>query len=181
MKAVNKEKSFFDQKITVKALALYILPLLLALLLGYVHVRSLNRNIEMRQAGSEQKAAAMEGEIYKLKQALDQRDAKLNYVLNPNYDRMLMYSDTDSSYIWLFHDPINFAWYAEMSHARILNEGLNYKLMVGGEYVGKIERISDSVGLQKIGTAPAGRATIFSGKRGNSTTEELIYESAPPD
>jgi hypothetical protein len=179
--SVNKENSFFDQKITVKALFLYILPLLLALLLGYVHVRSLNRNIEMRQAGTEQKIAAFEGEVYKLKQALEQRDAKLKYVLNPNYERMLMYSDRDSTYIWLFHDATDQSWYAEMSHARILKEGMNYKLLIDGEYIGKIERISDSVGLQKIGTAPMGCANIYSGLRGESATEELIYESAPPD
>jgi len=178
---VNKEPSFLDQRITVRALIFYILPLLLALLLGYVHVRSLNRNFEMRQAGNEQKLAAFEGEVYTLKQALEQRDAKLRYVLNPKYVRLLAYSDLDSSHIWLFHNASDLSWYAEMSQARILTEGHNYKLYIAGKYVGKIERISDSVGLQKIGEAPAGKIKIFSGKRSEREKDQLIYELEPAD
>jgi len=135
----------------------------------------------MRQAGIEQKIAAFEGEIYKLRQALDQRDAKLQYILNPNYDRILMKSPADSSHIWLFYDGSDHSWYAEMSKARILSEGKNFKLLVDGSYVGKIERISDSVGLQKIGTAQMGRAKIFSGLRGDPLTEELVYDADPLD
>ena len=178
---MNKESSFLDQKITVKALIFYILPLLLALLLGYIHVRSLNRSFEMRQAGNEQKMAAFEGEVYKLKQALEQRDAKLCYVLSPEYVRLLAYSDVDSSNIWLFHNASDLSWYAEMSQARILAESDNYKLYIEGNYVGKIERISDSVGLQKVGEAPAGKIKIFSGKRSEREKDKLIYELEPAD
>jgi len=178
---VSKENSFLDQKITVKALLMYILPLLLALLLGYIHVRSLNRKIELRQAGIEQKIAAFEGEVYKLKQALNQRDAKLNYVLNPSYERLLMESNVDSSHIWLFYDASDNSWFAEMSHARILEDGMNYKLYINDNYVGKIERISDSVGLQKVGKSKSGRARIYSGKRGVEVIDQLIYESGPAD
>jgi len=178
---VNRENSFFDQKITVRALLLYILPLLLALLMGYIHVRSLNRNIEMRQVGAEQKMAAFEGEIYKLKQALAQRDAKLKYLLNPNYDRFLAFSNADSTHIWLFYNGKDHSWFAEMSSVQVLEDGMNYKLFIDDEYVGKIERISDSVGLQKIGTAKKGRARIYSGLRGSERTDQLIYESEPAD
>ena len=178
---MNKDNSFLDQKVTVKAILLYILPLLLALLLGYLHVRTLNRSSEIQKEGNEQKMAAFEGEIYKLKQAIAQRDAKLKYLLNENYTRLLAKSNTSEGFIWLYHDLKDESWYAEMSNAKNLNEELNFKLFVDNIYVGKIERISDSVGLQRIGTAPMGKVAIYAGLRGKDEPQELIYESAPSD
>jgi hypothetical protein len=156
---------------------MFVLPGLLALFLGYIYLHGENQELEKNNFATEQKTNALKGEIYRLKQALSQRDAKLNYLTDPGLERLKLSAGDHSRAIWLFYRKENQSWYAEMSHAPILDEGLNYRLLIDGTEVGAFERIADTVGLQKIGRQPPGeKLRVKSARRGEDELIETLYE-----
>lgn len=179
------KKSFGDQTISLKYIALFIVPVILALLVGYIHVRSENRALEAKIASNEQTLGILEGEVYRLKQTLSQRDAKMKYLIDGDFMRFKLSAGKKNESLWLFYREMDRAWYAEVTHATALPEGLNYKLVIGNSAIGEFEKIADAVGLQKIGEAEIkAPVAIYSGPRGQTdfnTAWDLLYDSASPE
>lgn len=155
----------------------FFLPISFALLLGYIHVNSINKKISLDRINANQTNDALKGEIYRLKQSIAQLESKERYYLSPKFSRILLKSSEGETFIWLYHDQTDSSWYSEMTFAPFLEENLNFKLFVDGVFIGHMEKVADSSGLQKIGKSPSGRASIYSGIRGQEDTKQLLYES----
>ncbi|MFN2428627.1 MAG: hypothetical protein ABR574_01330 [Cryomorphaceae bacterium] len=173
-----------ERTVSFKYIALFVAPIILALLVGYFYLRSLNRALETQMAQTEQTLGALEGEVYRLKQALSQRDAKMKYVLDGNLKRFKVSAGGDE-FIWLFFRESDGNWYAEVESATPLTDGLNYKLVVGDKVVGEFNLIADVVGLQKIGSSPIKTPiSIYAGPRGETALNsdwKLLYDASSPD
>lgn len=178
------KKSFGDRTISFKYITYFIAPILLGLLVGYIYLMSTNRSIEAKMASNEQTLGALEGEVYRLKQAVSQRDAKMKYLLDGSLKRFKLYTDAEE-FTWLFYRETDGAWYVEVTHASVLPEGVNYKLVIGDSAVGEFEKIADAVGLQKVGEAKIDSPIrIYSGPRGQSELNSdwvVLYDSVSPE
>lgn len=177
------KKSFGDQTVSFKYIALFIASILLGLLVGYTYLMSTNRSIEAKMASNEQTLGALEGEVYRLKQALSQRDAKMKYLLDGSLKRFKLYSGAEE-FTWVFYRETDGAWYVEVTHTTALAEDENFKLVVGDSVVGEFEKIADAVGLQKVGEAKIDSPIrIYSGPRGQSELTSdwaILYDSVSP-
>lgn len=151
-------------KITSRWSAYFALPVLLLAVVGYVYVRSENRGLSARVAGLSEKNDILEGEVYRLRQELDGQRATNGFLVSPDLRRFKAASETDSSSCWLFWRKADNAWYAEVTHARNIAEGMQFRLYAYESsevrYIGAFEPIKDTVGLQKIGEATPGSLLI---------------------
>lgn len=164
-------------KITPKFLAWFALPVLLLAVAGYVYVRAQNRGLQAQAAKMTAQNDAMDGELYRLRQEVAGRDARIGFLVNPELKRFKASSATDSSSCWLFWRKADNAWYAEVTHAMRLADGKQFRLYsnTGVEpiYIGSFEPIANTVGLQKIGTgSPFGKMMITEARR----TDPADYE-----
>lgn len=149
---------------------MFALPVLVLAIAGYVYVRAQNRGLKARNAGLTAQNDAMDGELYRLRQEVDGRDARIGFLVNPDLKRFKASSATDSSSCWLFWRKADNAWYAEVTHAKHPGNDKQFRLYnnTGGipTYIGSFEPIAETVGLQKIGTgSPFGKMAITSALR----------------
>lgn len=134
---------------------MFVVPVGIALIAGYVYLRSENRALLSSRAAEKAENDAMHGEIYRFRQSIGQQEATMKYLLRPDFERFLAF-ESDSSYCWLFYRASDSAWYAEVTSIAALPDHEQYRLYVVDDkdnptYIGSFERIADAVGLQKIG------------------------------
>lgn len=164
-------------KITPKFLALFVLPVLLLAVAGYVYVRAENRSLLARTAKLTAHNDAMDGELYRLRQEVAGRDARIGFLVSPDLKRFKASSINDSSSCWLFWRQADNTWYAEVTHASKLGNDMQFRLYnnTGATpvYIGSFEPIAETVGLQKIGKgSPFGKMMITTALRHESADFE---------
>jgi len=176
-------KPLRDKSVTFKYVTLFTLPISIVFLVGCFYVWGQNRELERKLEGNEQTLGVLEGEVYRLKQATSQRDAKLKYLTDGKLKRFKL-SANGNQFVWLFYRQSDKAWYTEVTEVTTLEEGFNYKLVIANSAVGEFEKIADAVGLQKIGEAELNDPiAIYSGPRGQTeinTDWEMLYDSVSP-
>lgn len=168
-------------KITPKFLAVFALPVLLLAIAGYVYVRAENRDLAARNAKLTAQNDAMDGELYRLRQEVAGRDARIGFLVSPDLKRFKASSVTDSSSCWLFWRKSDNAWYAEVTHAKPLGRDMQFRLYndTGGtpSFIGSFEPIAETVGLQKIGAgSPFGKMIITAALRHEPEDFEREYK-----
>jgi hypothetical protein len=126
------------------------LPLAAILVVAYVYLRSTNRGLEMEMAQVREKNNVLEGEVYRYRQLIKQKEAKLNYLQDAELKRFLS-REHDSSYVWLFYREADSTWFVEPSAIEPIRDTHAYHLLIDGKHVGNFHRITDAVGLPKIG------------------------------
>lgn len=169
-------------------MAYFALPVLLIAVAGYVYVRSENRGLAARAAGLSAKNDVLEGEVYRLRQELDGQRTTNAFLVSPDLRRIKAVSESDSSSCWLFWRKADNAWYAEVTHARFIAEGMQFRLYAadGDEvrYIGAFEPIKDTAGLQKIGKGVGGKNLIITTSLRTDPTdfdkEIKVYRASVP-
>lgn len=149
---------------------MFVLPVLLLAVVGYVYVRAENRALQASSAKLTAQNDAMDGELYRLRQEVAGRDARIGFLVNPDLKRFKASSVRDSSSCWLFWRKADNAWYAEVTHATSPGSDMQFRLYnnTGGTptYIGSFEPLAETIGLQKIGTgSPFGKMVITAGLR----------------
>lgn len=175
-----------SQQVSLRWIWMFVVPVGIALVIGYVYLRSENRALLASRAAEKAENDAMHGEIYRLRQSIDQQEATMNYLLRPDFERFLAF-ESDSSFCWLFYRPADSAWYAEVSSIAVLAEAQQYRLYTVDQnnkstYIGGFERIADVVGLQKIGYGAKTQGVFITAAQRdavpNSNEEKVLYRLA---
>jgi len=158
--AANKE----EKTVPLRGVWIFGLPLAAALIVGYVFIRSQNRQLEMKVASLERKNAVLEGEVYRYKSLSQQRDLEINYFTSPKFERYLAYS-SDENFAWIFFRPSDMTWFVYADQIGTESNSSTFTLFIDRKRVGTFNKIADTKGLQKIGSAPLGdTATISIGE-----------------
>lgn len=153
MTATDKQKT-----VPLRGIWMFGLPLAAALIVAYVFIRSQNRGLEMKMAQSEQKMAALEGEVYRLKATLQERESELRYLTSPDLERYVAFTP-DSGFVWLFYREKDRTWFA---HTENLNPEYEWlSLVVDDQVVGSFSKLADTSGLQKVGITERGRTAFL--------------------
>ena len=173
-------------KIDAKWVAMFVAPVVAIAIVGYVYVRSLNRGLESRMVALQQQNDAMHGELYRLRQEVEGKEARLRFINDPGMQRFIAVTDHSDTSCWLFWRKADNAWYAEVTHAEPLPDGRQYRLYARGldwEYVGSFEPLAETVGLQKIGVAYPGKELIVTaadrGMEPELNAERVVYRAEP--
>lgn len=147
-----------------RGLWMFGLPLGLALIFGYVFIRSQNRALEMKLLSQEEKSAVLEGEVYRWKSLFKQKEAEINYLTSPDYRRYLIRMDS-AHCAWLYYRSEDDAWFI-FTDLMAKNEFTDtYTLFIDEQKVGTFKRVADSIGLQKAGHSPIGqKAYVIEGE-----------------
>jgi hypothetical protein len=170
------------EKISMKWVLFFVVPVVVLLLIAYVHLRTLNRSLEARLYASEDEKQIYSGEVYRLRQLVEEREARIKFLSNPDLERSLI--SLEDGYIWLFVNPSSGDWYADTENSPSILDGEDYRLIVGGNEVGSFIPQLNAVGLQKIGNSlNQGSIEILAAPLGESWKQNsrLVYSDAAPD
>jgi hypothetical protein len=162
--------------IPLRAVWMFVLPLAAVLVIAYVYLRSENRDLEMKSAAKEEKMAALEGEVYRLKGDLEQKKALINYLTNPQLERYPAISE-DSLFIWLFYRQADSTWFAYPDLLPSVKD--RFTLYIDEREVGSFQRVSDSLGLKKVGRAPKGDMARVVEEKGSEVNPDKRVFQAP--
>lgn len=132
---------------------MFVVPLVLLLAIAYVFVRSQNRSLQSKASAIEVQNDIMQGELYRLRQEIEGRDARIRQLVNPDLARLKAESISDSSSFWLFWRESDGYLYVEVSHIRIPTSEEHYRVYLGDgrKHVGNFEALSETIGLQRVG------------------------------
>lgn len=160
---------------------MFVVPVLAIAVIGYVYVRTLNRSLESRVATLQQQNDAMHGELYRLRQEVEGKEARLRFVNDPGMERFKVARHTDDTSCWLFWRKADHTWYAEVTHVGALPDGHQYRLYTDQQYIGSFEPLTETIGLQKIGTQAPGKELIVTSASREAETnleeEEVMYRA----
>ncbi len=142
-----------DFRQNVKWVAMFVAPLLLFIAVAYVFVRSQNRSLQAKASAVQMQNDVMQGELYRLRQEIEGRDARIRQLVNPELKRLKAESTVDSTSFLLFWRENGGDLYVEVSHVRIPKREEHYRIYWGDgpEHVGNFEALSETIGLQRVG------------------------------
>ena len=170
------------EKISLKWVLFFIAPVIVLLLMAYVHLRTLNKSLEAKLYALEDESQVYSGEVYRLRQLVEERETKIKFLNNPELERKLI--QFNDGYIWIFMNPSSGEWYADTEKSPQLDPDEDLRLIIGGLEVGSFIPRLDAVGLQKIGKSESfGKLEILVSPRKDSWKENsrLIYSDEVPE